>query len=43
MAPMAIELTGGCRVTGLREGPAMEQGTVRARQNFGRAQGATAI
>jgi mannose-6-phosphate isomerase-like protein (cupin superfamily) len=43
MAPMAIELTGGCRVTGLREGPATEQGTLRARQHFGRAQGAAAI
>ena len=40
---MAIDLTGGCRVTALFEGPATEQGTVRARQHFGRAQGAVAI
>jgi mannose-6-phosphate isomerase-like protein (cupin superfamily) len=43
MPPMAIELTGGCVVRGLREGPAGGQGTVRARQHFGRAQGAAAI
>ncbi|HEY2029378.1 MAG TPA: cupin domain-containing protein [Myxococcales bacterium] len=40
---MAIELTGGCTVSGLREGAAASEGEVRIWQHAGRAQGAAAI
>ena len=40
---MAIELTGGCRVSGLREGAPREHGTVRVWQHAGRDSGAAAI
>ncbi|MFL5309923.1 MAG: cupin domain-containing protein, partial [Myxococcales bacterium] len=40
---MPIELTGGCRVSGLREGAAREHGTVRVWQHAGRGSGAAAI
>ena len=40
---MAIELTAGCRVTSLREGPHRAHGTVRSWQHAGRAHGAVAI
>lgn len=40
---MAIELTGGCRVSSLHEGPPREHGTVRAWQHAGRDSGAAAI
>jgi mannose-6-phosphate isomerase-like protein (cupin superfamily) len=40
---MAIELSGGCRVSLLREGAAREHGTVRAWQHAGRELGAAAI
>jgi mannose-6-phosphate isomerase-like protein (cupin superfamily) len=40
---MAIELTGGCTVSGLREGAPATQGGVRIWQHAGRAQGAAAI
>ena len=40
---MAIELSGGCRVSLLREGAAKEQGTLREWQHAGRENGAAAI
>jgi len=40
---MAIELTGGCRVSGLHEGASRERGTIRVWQHAGRESGATAI
>jgi len=40
---MPIELTGGCRVSQLREGVAREHGTLRAWQHAGRESGAAAI
>ena len=40
---MAIELSGGCRVSLLREGAAKEQGTLRDWQHAGRENGAAAI
>ena len=40
---MAIDLTGGCRVSLLREGSPMEQGKVREWQHIGRASGAAAM
>jgi mannose-6-phosphate isomerase-like protein (cupin superfamily) len=40
---MPIELTGGCRVSGLREGAPREHGTVRVWQHAGRESGAAAI
>jgi mannose-6-phosphate isomerase-like protein (cupin superfamily) len=40
---MTIELTGGCRVSRLREGAAREHGTLRAWQHAGRETGAAAI
>src|SRR6266852_6375797 len=38
--PMPIELTGGCRVSRLREGAARDLGTVRVWQHAGRERGA---
>src|SRR2546430_4543201 len=43
IARMAIELSGGCRVSLLREGAAKEQGTLRDWQHAGRENGAAAI
>ncbi len=40
---MPIELTGGCRVSRLREGAARDLGTVRVWQHAGRESGAAAI
>jgi mannose-6-phosphate isomerase-like protein (cupin superfamily) len=40
---MPIELTGGCRVSRLREGAAREHGTLRAWQHAGRESGAADI
>src|SRR6266446_9193611 len=40
---MPIELTGRCRVSGLREGAAREHGTLRVWQHAGRESGAAAI
>src|SRR2546423_15289491 len=40
---MPIELTGRCRVSGLREGAAREHGTLRVWQHAGRQSGAAAI
>ena len=40
---MPIELTGGCRVSRLREGAEREHGTVRVWQHAGRESGAAAI
>jgi mannose-6-phosphate isomerase-like protein (cupin superfamily) len=40
---MPIELTGGCRVSRLREGAALDLGTVRVWQHAGRESGAAAI
>jgi mannose-6-phosphate isomerase-like protein (cupin superfamily) len=40
---MPIELTGGCRVSGLREGSRREHGNVRVWQHAGRESGAAAI
>jgi len=42
-ARMAVDLEGGCRVSSLHEGSPREYGTVRAFQQFGRANGAAAI
>ena len=40
---MPVELTGGCLVSPLREGPARENGNLRAWQHAGRESGAAAI
>src|SRR6266446_6033922 len=40
---MAVVLEGGCRVTGMREGAALESGTLRVWPQIGRNNGAQAI